>query len=99
MRGMKFQFSLATLLICMTVLAVVCAICVKVDVVEQVAPQPGTLRAKFKNAMQTVVRHPTAPEVAWRMAMWGTPAIAATLAVLWIVRRVKSHAPSGPPGS
>ena len=33
--AMKLQFSLATLLVCMTVLAVVCAICVQIPVREE----------------------------------------------------------------
>jgi hypothetical protein len=75
--GMKPQFSLATLLVCLTVLAVVSAVASR-------RPVPDS-RFPFK-------RLPNAPEIALRFALWGTPAVAATLAVLWwAAPRLKSH--------
>ena len=94
---MKLQFSLATLLVCMTVLAIVCTVCAKINVVEQVEPELGTLRFRLRNAVVTVVRQPTASEAAWRVALWGPPAVVGTLAIFWAIRRLKSRRHTEPP--
>src|SRR5262245_30179473 len=85
MRSMRLQFSLATLLVCITVLAVVCAVCVKVTVRDFGPTHIGTYGAQMYNVID---RPPTASEIAQRLALWGPASIAATLGVLWIGRRV-----------
>ena len=83
---MKLQFSLATLLICMTVLAVVCAISIKIPAINMVIdPDP------FSSGFVPFSRPPTLSEIAIRLAVWGPTTIAATLGVLWTFRRLKSR--------
>src|SRR5262245_35888317 len=105
---MRFQFSLATLLVCITVLAVVSAVCVKVRVAdptylivagERVYIPPGKLLAAGEASI--LYRSPTAPEIAWRLALCGPASVAATLGVLCIGRRVLARfkfaeSPPGP---
>jgi hypothetical protein len=80
---MKLQFSLATLLVCMTVLAVVAAVAAKMPV------QASGLEISWYDG--TYDRPPNAAELASRLA-WSWPlAIAATLGVLWTIRRLKSR--------
>jgi hypothetical protein len=108
---MKLQFSLATLLICMSVLAVVVAVGMKVPVqdievswVQKPYPLPAGDIHKVqhsKNNMWEVTagikRSPNAAELAVRLA-WSWPlAIAATLGVLWAIRRLKSRRHTEPP--
>jgi hypothetical protein len=93
MRGMKFRFSLSTLLICLTVLAVVCIACAKIDVVERGYP-PNSLRGRFRVSNKTTatfVRKPTTAEAAWRMAWSGPVAVSATVASLWLIRRIRAR--------
>jgi hypothetical protein len=105
MRGMKLQFSLATLLVCMTALAVVCALSISIPVNENPPSRlyrdgKGSIREEsvnrtipvptdWKEIEQRLTRNPNGRDVAWRMAVWGPLAIAATLGVLWTVRRLK----------
>lgn len=110
---MKLQFSLVTLLVCMTVLAVVAAFCkalpVKVPAhTENIAitseisrqlTQRG-IRAAYGQtvpALYPAESHPVkVNEFAWRLA-WAAPlSIAGTLAVLWLIRRLKSRRENGP---
>ena len=92
---MKLQFSLATLLVCMTVLAVVCALCIVIPV-HELSPATGwdVAGGKMTNATMSIDEtsfRPTASEVQWRLAIWGPLAIVATLAGFWIVHRLKSQ--------
>jgi hypothetical protein len=101
---MKLQFSLATLLVCMTVLAVVCAASIALPVSEW-QPSPASVRGRAAmmpdGATLTVfyrlTRPPNGADVAWRMALWGIPAVAATLGVPWTIRRLKSRRHTEPP--
>ena len=98
MRGMKLQFSLATLLICMTVLAVVCAVSLTLPVYEttRVGLVPpwfspdGISQPKLTESIYDE-HQPTGSDVIRRLAIWWPPALATALGVLWIVRRLKSH--------
>ena len=76
---MKLQFSLATLLVCLTVLAVVCAVAgpMKVD--------------EYQNGRMTqiLVRPATAGEITLRLVLCGAPAVATTLLVPWFIRCLK----------
>ena len=86
---MKLQFSLATLLVCVTVLAVVAAVAAKVPV------QASGLEISWYDG--TYDRPPNAAELASRLA-WSWPlALAATLGVLWAIRRLKSRRHTEPP--
>ena len=91
---MKLQFSLATLLVCVTVLAVVCADAIEMPVLveRQSSSYVGgiTLPSSFK-------RPPDDIDIAWRMALWGPSSVAATLGVLWSIRRLKSRRHTEPP--
>jgi hypothetical protein len=82
---MRFQFSLATLLICVTVLAVVAGISIAVPVRDLPDPNvmPGISQA---DSVVELPRRPSPVEVLERVLTWGIPALAATLGVLWIVR-------------
>jgi hypothetical protein len=83
MRGMKFQFSLATILICTAVLAMVSCTATKAWVYETI---PITPTSPFSPSTFDNVRKPTNSEIALRI-VWAAPlAIAATLLVLWIAR-------------
>ena len=108
---MKLQFSLATLLICMTVLAVVCAFAVALPVYQSfyfadgddpsVIEFPDGSGLQFDQPVGTVEkvyqRHATASEITWRIAIFGASIIAATLAALWLIRALKSHRHNEPP--
>ena len=93
---MRFQFSLATLLVCMTVLAVVAAISTAMPV-HQIVHSYATdewsmgLTGEFD-------RQPFVSEITFRLAWAGPLALAATLAALWSIRRLKSRRENGPPG-
>jgi hypothetical protein len=93
---MRFQFSLATLLICTTVLAVVSAWCVQLPVREERIIEIAS--HLFPEPIHVVrSRRPTAQEIARRLAIWGPISVVGTLAGLWIVRRLKSRREIGPP--
>jgi hypothetical protein len=101
---MKLQFSLATLLVCMTVLAVVCAIAISMPVRETTKIEFTTQRTtpEGKPVIELSERiseshSPTAENIAWRVGLWGTSAVAATLGVLWAIRRLKSRRENWPP--
>ena len=89
MSSMGLQFSLATLLICMTVLAVACR------------RHPKVGRWINLLSARSWIKHrrepPNVREVFWRMAYWEPQILVATLAGLWIVRRLKSRREIEPP--
>ena len=93
---MKLQFSLATLLIGLTVLAVVCAVSVEIPVRQIIfldfAGAGGVGRAEHVH-----YEPPTASEFALRLAWAGPLSIAATLTVLQAIRRLKSRRHTEPP--
>jgi hypothetical protein len=89
---MKLQFSLGTMLVCVTVLAVVLSYCINAPFVERVdftdprGPfSPDRDFARFK-------------EVSIRFLRLGPPALIATLGVLWAIRRLKPRRENGPQG-
>ena len=113
---MKLQFSLATLLVCVTVLAVVCAFAIRRPVIDLRTnnydkpflgdplgdplgyPLPADAKIiSISKSHFTFERPPNVSEIALRFVTWGIPAIAATLGVLWIVRRLKSRRHTDPP--
>jgi hypothetical protein len=87
---MKLQFSLATLLICMTVLAVVAAIGTAFQVHYRTLGMMTGFIYEWSGP-------PSASELVWRIILWGPVAIAATLGVLWAIRRLKSRRHTEPP--
>jgi hypothetical protein len=90
---MKLQFSLATLLVCMTVLAVVCAACALVPVYFCI----DSTRGFGKQYTTSISFPPTLLTFAQRLA-WSVPlALAATFGVLWAIRRLKSRRHTEPP--
>jgi hypothetical protein len=90
---MKLQFSLATLLVCMTVLAVVCASAAMIPVHVQTAV---SWNGNWPHVDQ-INHSPNPSEVARRLAIGSPLALAATLAILWAIRRLKSRRENGPP--
>jgi hypothetical protein len=96
---MKLQFSLATLLVCVTVLAIVAffAGAVKVEEPGQVWDLRISATDAVKSFHRAYSRSPTANEIIARSAIWGTPAVIATLVLLWTIRRLKSRRENGPP--
>ncbi len=105
---MKLQFSLATLLLCMAVLSVVSLLSAKLPVQDSETVtktywkfgsgrpinDPDTYNV---TTIEKIQRPPKAFEVMGRLVIWGTPAIGATLAVLWTIRRLKSRRHTEPP--
>ena len=94
---MKLQFSLATLLVCVTVLAVVCSIAGRIKVhqpavTRSIVVSGSNISGTFRPARD---RPPITSEVAERVALWGIPSIATTLAILWLIRRLRQ--PNRPP--
>jgi len=92
----KLQFSLATLLVCITVLAVVCAACVQVSVQDWEFRRISDHRAVLypsaevdQDGKKAFDRPPQVDEIARRLALWGPASIAATLGVLWIEPRLQ----------
>jgi hypothetical protein len=109
---MKLQFSLATLLVCMTVLAVVCAACISIPVnenlqsrlyrdghriVEESVNRAIPVPPSWKEIEICQTRAPNGEDMAWRLALWGPAAIAVTLGVLWAIRHLKSRRHIDPP--
>ena len=97
---MKLQFSLAKLLICVTVLAVVCAFAVTLTVKEITFPSlPRNFSGEEINtfSLLSYSHPPTGWDITRRLAFWDTPAVTVTLAGLWIVRGLKSRREIEPP--
>jgi len=93
---MRFQFSLATLLVFMTVLAVVCAVCVQQPVREEKVIETSIFPKAF---LRVTSRRPTAQEIASRLALWEPLSMAATLGTLWSIRHLKSRRHTEPQSS
>jgi hypothetical protein len=106
---MKLQFSLATLLVCMTVLGVVCAVAASIHVRKALTSwdqleirgarldhPSGSLKQlpRPRPLGQTFTRPPSLEDIVMRMTVWGPLAIGAAL---WLMRRLKSHRENGPP--
>jgi hypothetical protein len=96
---MKPQFSLATLLVITTVLAIVAALCAAISV--QSAPLTGIgLDSSNAGLIGTFILDPHAPdlrELAMRMLWSGPLAMFMSLSALWIIRRLKSRRHTEPP--
>ena len=104
---MKLQFSLATLLVCMTVLAVVTAVSIAIPInenpksrlyragndriVEVSVNWPRPVPRGFKEIDQRLTRAPNGEELAWRIMLWAPMSMFATFAMLWTIRRLKSR--------
>ena len=58
---------------------------------------PGGSICCRHNHDQEPMRAPNVREISWRMACWEPPILAATLGVLWAVRRLKSGRHNEPP--
>ena len=70
MAGMKLLFSLATLLICMTVLAVVCALAFRLPVKENLVIESGSLSSEaWIDIKRPYWRMPECAEIAIRLAL------------------------------
>jgi hypothetical protein len=109
---MKLQFSLATLLVCMTVLAVVCAGAASIRVREPLTSwdqlairgardDPNGWLKQVPRPLpqgQTFTRPPNLEDIVIRMTKWAPAATIATLTALWSIRRLKSRRENGPPG-
>jgi hypothetical protein len=92
---MRFQFSLATLLVCMTVLAVVCGLAAIIPVHE---PFPLGLEKNYAGKLIVIwegdgylSRRPIANEITWRIATWGSESVTAALIMLAVVGISKSR--------
>ncbi len=98
---MKLQFSLATLLVCMTVLAVACIASVTIPIYEKLDTNrhvPIVEGGIYIVGWTRSDRHrPTREDIAWRSVVWGPAAIAGTVVVLWAIRRLKSRRHTEPP--
>jgi hypothetical protein len=97
---MKLQFSLARLLVCVTVLAVVGAFSVRCRVVAESIDMrlpASTYSLDVSKSSITFLRPPASAEVALRFVYWGIPAVACTLGGLWAIRRLKSRRHNEPP--
>ncbi len=96
---MKLQFSLATLLVCMTVLAVVLALCTTIMV-----PPPKFETVIFESGRSKTVpvvglspHRPNFSEVCQRAA-WAAPlSLIVTAITILAIRRLKSRRENGPP--
>jgi hypothetical protein len=88
----------------MTVLAVVCALCVGLDVTSSdiVVTRQGWVGGHLATIPSThELRHapraPVASEIATRLALAGPLSIVVTLAALWAIPRLKSRRENEPP--
>ncbi len=89
MGGMKLpRFSLATLLVCVTVLAVVCAAAIEIPV-RQIVFKEFVGPAGVGRAEHVRYDPPTARDFALRLAWAGPLSIAAALTALWFIRRLR----------
>jgi hypothetical protein len=93
--GMRFQFSLLTMLVCTAALALVSAVSVKLDVRDVTVIKMtrfGSAWAIDESPDYTVTKEsshpPTGTEIAWRMAWAGPLAVFVSLCLLWASRRI-----------
>jgi hypothetical protein len=95
--AIKLQFSLATLLVCMTVLAMVCVLAVTVSdlgITEEGVDPP---RIDATGALLQTLHHayfqhsPSAGAIAARLALWWPISIVTSLGALNMIRRLKSR--------
>ena len=95
---MKLQFSLATLLVCVTVLGLVCALAAVVPVYERVPYGYGSYTRDSAN-LPTIdrIRLPSASERVRRIGFWVPASAIIMLGVLWTIRRLKSRRENKPP--
>ena len=96
MRRMKFQFSLATLLAVTSALAIDCAVCALIRVPEITVTEtiPGIKNMPASDEIMTSTTGEHAPNLAELSGRveWSAPlALAATLGVMWAIRRTKSR--------
>src|SRR4051794_35694139 len=100
MRGMRFQFSILTMLVCTAALACVIAVCVREPVWEVVDLQDGQpISGPYINPYQVIytLYPPAVKDIARRLAWAGPLAVFASLWLLWASRRiVKREKRSGP---
>jgi hypothetical protein len=99
MAFMKFQFSLSTLLICITMLALVCALCVKIRVEKEFDLELKSEHVVITHHLMKYRAPPDGSDIARRLALWGPLAVAGTLACLWGIRKSRSHLNQNPPQS
>jgi hypothetical protein len=97
--GMKLQFSLATLLVWITMLSIVLFASTWTPVWRS-----DPIDYQFTNGVLTKVAYgkpyshsPRLKDVLWRLGVWGVPAVAITQLVIWRFRRLKSRHENGPP--
>jgi hypothetical protein len=85
LHGMKLQFSLATLLVCVTVLAVVAGLCASVKVRQDAVIVENHLgqTAIYDEASPEISQLPNETKFARRVSLWVPASVAATLGVLW----------------
>jgi hypothetical protein len=102
---MKLQFSLATLLVCVTMFAAVCAFAIHYPVVDiaiddgpfgDPLPAGAKIISVAKNHT-TFERPPNVREIALRFVKWGTAAVVVMLGTPWLIRRQKSRRHTEPP--
>jgi hypothetical protein len=104
---MKLQFSLATLLVCVSVLAVACMICANKPVHDVETWHRSFMATKMDLSGTQIpvsiddtieyTRKPTINELALRLAWVAPLSIATTLGTLLAIRRLKSRRENGPP--
>jgi hypothetical protein len=94
---MKLQFSLATLLVCTAAIAVASYLSVRIEVLETMHFISSATNI-YEGHWEPIYRKPMAYEITWRMA-WSSPlVVAATLGVLWAVRRLNRRHTEPPVG-
>src|SRR4051812_23261673 len=85
---MRIQFSMLTMLLCMTAFAAVCAIAVKLPVDEQIRIAVEQVTPNTGYPVYETLRHPPAVQtIAWRLALWAPLANSTTLATVWMLRK------------
>lgn len=83
---MRFQFSLATLLVCVTVLAIVIAAATRIDVCEADPTRPAVRLSRSISRQPHHNRPPNATEIGSRLAWSAPPALLLTFGVPWCIR-------------
>jgi hypothetical protein len=102
MLGMRFQFSILTMLVCTAALAGVTAACVSIPMPDEfgvILNQDMTVgpggELIFSGGYASVGEPPTGEQIIWRMAWAGPLAVLVSLCLLrasrWIVKRFKTE--------